>query len=53
MKRVFYSLILVGTITLLSGCGCLSGGCGSYYTASCGGCACNACGYGFGYNDWY
>ena len=57
MKQFLYALVLVGSVTLLTGCGCYSGGCGyvqTSYVPSCGGgCGCSSCGYGFGYNDWY
>lgn len=56
MKRLIFSMILVGSVSVLTGC-CCSGGCGyvqtSYVSTCSGGCGCNACGYGFGYNDWY
>lgn len=63
MKQLLMTLVLVGSVTLLTGCGCYNGGCGyvqqtTYTTCGgacgCGGCGvCNACGYGYGYNDWY
>lgn len=54
MKKIILSLILIGSVSLLTGCatGC-GGGCGYAYvqTSCCN--ACTTCGYGYGYNDWY
>lgn len=62
MKRLFIAMVLAGSFTVLTGCGCWDGGCAGYVrpVAVCGSCntcttcnSCTTCGYGYGYNDWY
>jgi len=60
MKRFLLTIVILGAVTVLSGCGfnsccntrsyATSSGCGDVcgYSTSC-----NTCSYGYGYNDWY
>ncbi len=61
MKRLIMSIVLAGSVIVLTGCGCWEGGCAGYVRPvsccnTCSTCAvnvCSTCGYGYGYNDWY